>query len=390
MHLHRTSPLRILLPVTISLAALAWAPPGAVPGDGIRAEWPSLHERGEAAGARVPGDRSAHRVVDGTDEPPARLVEEARAVIRQTAAVRWTTVASLLGDGTASCIDGRAVRPVLGTPGGDVGEILVGLAALERTAKQRLRLAHLDALFETYVASFGLLYMHTDEHAMARLGKAIHADPRFRGFVVDEDAHALAARILAAPPALHPALLELLTKPEHIGCAHLRAAAQEPAKYGTRVEVVRAVFGSAFRLAWRNRTAVDWVVLEGEHRERGILEVHLDHQVHAHSRVPMIAPHDDTREFFVHHPDVAAFVRRENGTFFLEHGKALVDVVPPEEPYLRELDALAAHQARETVSRVAKDLSVVRVLVRDDALTVLGGSASTVDAVDALALGRVH
>ena len=64
--------------------------------------------------------------------------------------------------------------------------------------------------------------------------------------------------------------------------------------------------------------------------------------------------------------------------------------MPPEETYLRELAGLAATQARETVSRVAKDLSVVRVLVHDDALTVLGGSASTVDAVDALALGRVH
>lgn len=361
---------RLLVAVTLSTLALSCRP-------------------SSASGVSLP-NVTAEPETPAVAAPPAALVEDARTVVQHGAAVRWTTVASLLVDGTESCIDGRSEGPVLGTPGGDAGELLAGIAALENVAKQPVDLPQLDGLFDEYAASFGRLYMHTDHHAMERLEGAIHADPRLHDFEAPSDLHALAERILTADARHRPALLELLTRPEHIGCAHLRSALSEPATYGTRAELVRGVIASAFRLGWRNRGGLDWEMLEGDHREKGILEVRFDTPVHAHSRVPMIAPHDATKEFFVHHPDVASYVRRENGSFFLEHGRQLVSQPPSEEAYLRELDAVAARQARATVAKVAKGLPVVHVVVHDGALSVLGGDASQVDAVDLVALRHGH
>jgi hypothetical protein len=181
---------------------------------------------------------------------------------------------------------------------------------------------------------------------------------------------------LNAPPVEHrESLLRLAATPAYVGCAHLRSAMVEADRYGVRASLAKAVIESAYRLMWRNPRAIDFQVLEGEHRERVIVEVRLDHAVHAHSRVPLIVPHEGQLEMFVHHPDVAAFLRRETGTFFLEHAHALRVTAPAEAAYLNTLEALAEQQAHLTAVRVAKDLPTVHVIGH--------GHSVTVNAVDA-------
>jgi len=300
--------------------------------------------------------------------------EDAHSIVVTPEAVRWTTVAAVLGDGTESCIDGRSDRPVLGTPGGDVGEIIVALAALEAVAGAHVSLDGLDALFDEYEASFGKVYFHTDTHATAALAVALRADPTFAE-VSDELASADGVRrfLLAPAPKYQAALLEQLSRPEHVGCGHLRLALLHADAYGARAELVRAVIGAAFRLAWRDPAAVDFVILDGEHHETAVVEVRSPHEVHAHSRVAMLAPHAAGRTVFVHHPDIAAFVRRENGTFFLEHGTELVPVVPSEGRYLAKLEELAERQGRETIHRLAPSLPTVQVVAHEPRLEVRAG-----------------
>jgi hypothetical protein len=303
-------------------------------------------------------------------------VNDVRSVVTTPGAVRWTTVADLLGDGVESCIDGRADKPVLGTPGGDVGEIVVALAALEEATHERIAVGGLDRLFDEYQASFGRLYFHSDQHAMRSLGRALRADERLAG-VRDRLGDDAAVRdfVLAPAPAYQEALIEHLTRPENVGCGHVRLALLNSSAYHARAELVRAVIGATFRLAWRNPRAVDFEVLDGEHRETAVVEVKLAHPVHAHSRVAMVTPHVAGREVFVHHPDVAAFVRRENGTFFLEHGRELVDDLPAEPAYLATLEALGARQTKETVHRLAPSLPTV-VIVADEPRLDVGATAS--------------
>lgn len=285
-------------------------------------------------------------------------------------AVHWTTVATLLGDGAESCIDGRSGEPVLGTPGGDVGEILLGLGALERVTGRQVRLLTVDALFEAYGESFGRISMHTDEEALLRLRASLRSDPSFSGVLGklrdDVPLEELHSFVSEPPPALRAALLEHLLRPEHIGCSHLRLTLTEPERYGVRPALVRAVLRAAFALGHRHPHALDYALLRGAHTERGILEVDVDHDVHAHSRVPMIRPQEAGREWFVHHPGVAAFLRLENGTFFLEQANTLVGEVPAEETYLRVLDTLAERQLLATVEHLARGLPRVHVVAHAD------------------------
>lgn len=187
-----------------------------------------------AAACRSP-DRRAEATTTAAQEVSSaerRAEGDLRAVLATRGAVRWTTVARVLGDGTESCIDGRSDRPVLGTPGGDVGEIVVALGALERTVGPPIALDALDDLFDAYEASFGKIYFHSDAQAMDALARALARDPAFAS-VAEQIAtpSGLYRFVLAPPRAYRTRLLEELCKPEHVGCGHLRLALSNAEAY---------------------------------------------------------------------------------------------------------------------------------------------------------------
>lgn len=149
------------------------------------------------------------------------------------ASVRWVSAHELLGAGTQGCIDGRATSPVVGTPGGDAGELVLALAALEQATGDGVDLDHVDRLFAAYTEEFGRFYLHTDEHALEALEHRLAEDPRFaavKGSLHGVDA--IEELVRRPPPALQPALLDHLTAPEAVGCGHLRLAMQNPEEYG--------------------------------------------------------------------------------------------------------------------------------------------------------------
>lgn len=297
----------------------------------------------------------------------AETVAEVDALLHVPRAVRWAPAASLLGDGEASCIDGRSTSPVVGTPGGDLGAIVVALGAAERVTGAPLDLARMDALLDAYVKSFGRVYFHTDAHALERIGAALRRDARFAGAPLREaaDIHAF---VLAPPPELRDAVLAYLSAPENVGCGHLRLMLGHAERYEVRAGLVRAIVEAAFRLAWRSPAAVDYVVLRGDHHERAIVEVHTERPVHGSSLVPLVTPHEGEAQVFVRHPEVEAFLRAENAEFFVDHA-SLVTRSPLDASQLsREMGRLSEHHLHETVERLARGLPVVRVDQRGDAL----------------------
>lgn len=310
------------------------------------------------------GDETLRIVIDPS--VPASL----RETVASLRAARWTSAAALLLDGTEGCIDGRAQHPVLGAPGGDAGELLLALAALEESAGVRLDDAHVEAVFDAYVQSFGRFYLHSDTHAMERLGAALATDPRLASLPTPRDVAALRSWVLRPPPAAEAALLDLLTRPAHVGCGHLRGLLEDPAGYGVRPGLVEAVLRSAFRKSWREPEAVDFDVLEGRHDEAAVVEVLLAGEVHAHTRVPMLVPHAGGRGLFVHHPGVEAFARAETRDFLLDASASLLGVegVGPAR-FARTLDALAERQLRLTLSRLARGLPTIELRVVGDGAT---------------------
>jgi hypothetical protein len=312
-----------------------------------------------AALTLLPIDRSRSR--PGETLPDPALIQDVDSLLHGHAAVEWVSVATILGDGVESCIDGRTEGPVLGTPGGDTGEIVLGLAALERAAGHELDLGRLGPLLDEYHESFGRLYLHTDHHALAELAHSLDRDARFAGHGIPRDPEALGRWLLAPPEEVRGPLLELLTAPEHVGCGHLRAMLTESADYGVRAELVRAVLAGTFELAWRHPGALRFDVIAGDHHEEAIVEIESAHPIHAHTRVPMVTPHEGARELFVHHGDVASFLREESGWFFVERSRQVLGSAPPVDHYLETQERLADQQLRQTLARLARGLPTVHV-----------------------------
>lgn len=300
--------------------------------------------------------REAEPDATGVD---ARGAIDAPALQRSLArpdAVRWTTAASIFSAGIESCIDGRSTSPVLGTPGGDVGELVLALTALEQTSGRTVGDDALGRLLSEHHDAFGRVYLHTDEQAFERLRAALARDARVSVEARPVDARAALALVLHPPPTLESVVLDHFVRPEHVGCGHLRAMLEHAEEYRTRAELVRASLRAVLRLAWRRPESLDLQVLRGEHRERAVLQVTVEHAVHAHSRVPMLSPAAMGDGVFVLHPQVEAFVRNENAEFLSEHAALLVGV-PVEERALaqRALD-LGQLQTARTLRRLAARL----------------------------------
>jgi rhodanese-related sulfurtransferase len=286
--------------------------------------------------------------------------------VARPGAVRWTTAASVLSAGTESCIDGRASEHVLGAPGGDVGELVLALSALERVSRAPAREASLDAMLLEYADSFGRLYLHGDEHTFSRMARSIAADPRVPPDRRPADARGALAFVRRPPPGLEEVALDHGTRVENVGCGHLRAMLERPEAYQTRAPLVRAVLGAVYRLGWRRPEAVDLEVLEGEHHERAVLEVRVERAVHAHTRVPMVSPTAVGGGAFVLHPQVEAWIREESADFLAEHAPSIVGTSVDTGHLAREIQAVGAVQVRQTLGRLARHLPAYEVLFHAD------------------------
>ncbi|MBL8684011.1 MAG: rhodanese-like domain-containing protein [Myxococcales bacterium] len=293
-------------------------------------------------------------------------LRELQARVARAGAVRWTTAASVLSAGTESCIDGRASEHVLGAPGGDVGELVLALTALERASGATVREASLDAMLLDYADSFGRLYWHSDEHTFSSVARSIADDPRVPREHKPTDARAAIAFVRRPPAGLEEIALDHAARVENVGCGHLRAMLEHPEAYQTRAALVRAVLGAVLRLSWRRPESVDLEVLEGEHHERAVLEVRVERPVHAHTRVPMVSPSAAGGGAFVLHPQVEAWIRSESAEFLAEHAPSLVGTTVELEGYTHEIQSIGAVQVRQTLQRLAAHLPAYEVLFHSD------------------------
>jgi len=307
------------------------------------------------AAAAVAGDEARDGPLD-RDAIEAHLGDPRR--------VRWVKAAALLMQGTESCVDGRDRRPVVGTPGGDAGELLLALAALEDVRGEPLGDAEVARLLDGYLDAFGRFYVHTDEHALAFL----RDDPRFAPALTDRGVEGL----LRHPPrALEPALLDALTEPDHVGCGHLRLVLSHPQQYGVRADLTRALLRAVLLRLWQGE-AIDLVILEGEHHEGAVVEVRLDREIHAFTRIPTFAPRLDDRELFISHPEVSAWLRAMNAAFLFEVDPWLRAHPERRDALLERLDSMASAQLAATIDHLARSLPVYVAHVSEDAVRVEG------------------
>jgi hypothetical protein len=265
-----------------------------------------------------------------------------------------------------SCVDGRSDDDVIGTPGGDAGELLLLLAAAEAEGLM-IDLGRVPDLIDAWIAEFGGFYLHTDREALAELGRALAVDPRFADEIAqlgdgsgDVELARLEAWLRSPPVELHEPLLAHLVKPEAVGCGHLRSILRAPADYEIRPALAGAVIMAFHRRLWAAPDQLRFVVLHGDHHERAILDVEadVDHDPALRHTIPLIKPHNAHDQVFVIQPQAVAVVRDRAVELladrFPELDRAAVRA---------HVERLGAAQLTATLAHLDVHVPTIRVLV---------------------------
>lgn len=294
--------------------------------------------------------------------------------VGDVAKVRRVKLAAFLLASQTSCVDGREDRAIIGTPGGDAGEILLGLAAAERCGGGAVDLARVPALTRAFADTFGGIYHHTDNHALNRLVRSLRSDARIEPAVAGLATIDDWERFLRRPPRdLRRALLDHLVMPDHVGCGHLKLAMKDPATYGIRPQLVAAFLEAFYEGLWDGASDLTWVVLGGDHAEGAVVNVTIDGTLWPFSEIPMIAPSIGGVQMFVNHPQVVAYLREQTARWLharVGHllplgradGDALASTIPE----------MGAAQAGATLRSLAAGLPVFEVHFAPDGAFEVG------------------
>jgi rhodanese-related sulfurtransferase len=302
-------------------------------------------------------------------EPPPKPLERPlslssiEAHVGDPASVRWMKLAALMLHGRFSCVDGRDETGVIGTPGGDSGEFLLALTALERVTGDKLSALQIRTLFARRLGTFGRFYLHGDVHSANALIKAIRADKRFSSAIGDTFEPLEWRRFFNAPPAhIREPLMEYMVDAAHIGCGHMRLAMQLSDTYGARPALVKEILRSFYRARWDGSLDTEYTVLPGGHEEGAVVNVRVDEALRSFTQVPLISPTAGGTQMFVNHPQVSENLRRDLAHFLVRQGDA-VDVEEKHfEALVTEMGTLAGLQLTATLERLAKGLPIYDVV----------------------------
>jgi rhodanese-related sulfurtransferase len=303
---------------------------------------------------------------DATREPGPLAVHEIEAHVGDPRSVRWVKLAAILLHGRQACVDGRDDSSVVGTPGGDAGEFMLGLAATEQVLGRPLTRAIVTKLLRRRLDTFGRFYMHTDIHAGNAFIKSLREDPRLTAAIGTTYEALEWRRWLSEPPVeARPALLEHFCQPGHMGCGHLRLMLQHPEQYEVRSALVLDFLRAFFSTRWAGAAEMENVVLPGGHQEGAVVNVRSEGQLHAYSWVPLLSPAYAGVQMFVNHPQVSAFMRGELAAFLSEQGDLWGEPLDPT-ALLEVLEGIAGRQLGATLGYLAKGLPIYDLTFRRD------------------------
>lgn len=280
--------------------------------------------------------------------------------------VRWVRMAALLLQGRHACVDGRDDSGVVGTPGGDAGEMLLTCAAIETLTGKPIARDKLEVLFAHTLDAFGAFYMHTDWSSLDLIIASMSDDKRLEATLANVNEPIAWRRFFAAPPvAVRDVVLEHVLQPAHVGCGHIKQMWTVP-EYGVRPGLVRDFLDLYYRAKWRGAAEIELAPLAGDHDEAAVLSVKLEGDIFPFSLIPLVAPACHGRQVFVSHPQVAAYYRHQYDEFACRQGD-LIALTPKHAPELHALvDALGEKQTALTLGKLAKGLPIFEVLFRED------------------------
>lgn len=279
--------------------------------------------------------------------------------------VRWIKVAAFLLNGRLSCVDGRDHVGVVGSPGGDAGEFVLALAAIEQVIGRSLSQDEVKKLLRRRLDTFGHFAFHTDTAAGNLSIAAIRADPRTRTSVANIGNPLQFRQYFNQPPLeVRDALAEIMVKPEHTGCGHLRLAMQHSAKWGVRDGLTQQVLSEALKLRWAGVEELEFTPLSGTHSEGAVLNIRVSGHLDAYSRVPLVSPSIGGHQMFINHPDVTRFLRGQMAQWLALNQDLFT--VPTVSALFDAMQGLHEKQLAATLGELAAGLPVYDVTVQLD------------------------
>ena len=312
-------------------------------------------------------ERSPLAPIEGPEADGPLTAGRIAAHVGDASHVRWMKLAALLVNGKRSCVDGRDDSGVIGTPGGDAGEAVLALAAVEAVTSVRFTPGMLRSLLQADLDTFGRFYLHTDVHADHALREAVAADAALRVHCKDVQDNAAWRAFLRHPPAAARAgLAELLVQPAHMGCGHVKRLVTHAGEYGVRPGLAQDFLRVLHEARMAGAPEVEWVTLSGEHDEHGVLSVTLEEQPWMFTSVPLVSPRVGSHQLFVSHPQVAAWQRGQY-LDFLVHARVVPGLSAAHLPALTaEVATLAARQVASTLGALAVGLPHFEACFRVD------------------------
>jgi rhodanese-related sulfurtransferase len=307
--------------------------------------------------ALAPGVGRDGRPLEVLEPGAALTAEQITRHVGDSTSVRWVKLGAFLLHGKRSCVDGRDDHGVIGTPGGDAGELLLALAATERLGQPPLAPADVERVLARHVDTFGRFYMHSDVAAMNRLiVDGYRRDERIAPYIAQIDTPEEWRRFHEQPPGeIRDVLLEHLVQPGVMGCGHLKAAMTTDS-YAVRPALARAFLEAFHRLRWSGAPELEWVVLGGAHAEAAVANITVEGGLHSYTRIPLVSPSVAGVQMFVNHPQVTSFLRRELAAFLCE-----LAIADDAERLAGEIERLGAEQAMQTLGRLANGLPVFEI-----------------------------
>lgn len=321
----------------------------------------------------APGHGSDGRLLSGGSKAKHLSREAIEAHLGDPSKVRRVKLAAFLLATKTSCVDGREDRAIIGTPGGDAGELLLGLTAVEAVTGREVDLKHVPALVRAFADTFGGIYLHTDNGALNRLARSLRSDSRLESAVSSLHKIDEWETFLRRPPHEHrSALLEHLLQPEHVGCGHIKLALTNPSQYQVRPALITSFFQAFYNGLWNGAPDLTWVVLGGDHAEGAVVQVTLAEELQPFSEIPMVAPSIGGVQMFVNHPQVVSYLRGQTAHFLTNRAGSILGISQAEEPrLLEEIPKIGEVQAGATLTALAAGLPVfVAHFDRDDTVSV--------------------
>ncbi|KIZ01059.1 hypothetical protein MNEG_6902 [Monoraphidium neglectum] len=216
---------------------------------------------------------------------------------------------------TTACVDSRHEYPVIGTPGGDMCEFIVGLTVYLNQTGQTLSQALADQVLADYIRGLfsarKKFYYHTSDEKLLKVFSEIKA-AAFGSPVAFPDQEPI-------NPAERDVWYTSLSKGFNQGCGHLRLMIDNFADYGfTSSELPRAVVRAFFRYWWgtalnsRERRNINYAILQGPLVGKAVAIV--DSQGACPTRSPAITSSAAASQLFVFHANAIDTIRKTTMT----------------------------------------------------------------------------